>query len=381
MDIIVANIKERLNVFGLSDIIVRTATDLSGAEYIIVEIAGANKEEVRNLLAQQGKFEAKVGNETVFRGGDNDITYVCRSPTCSGLDTRRGGCGQTSDGWACRFHFSIMLRPDAARRQAAITDQLAVRVDQGGSYLSQPLDLYLDDQLVDTLQIAADLKGKAVTEIEITGSGTGRTYQEAVESMQANMKKLQTVMITGSLPVQLDIVKTDAISPVLGKAFLQNAILVGVLAILTVCLVVYIRYRNLRISLPMIATMISEVILILGFAAVSGWNLDLAAIAAIIVSIGTGVDDQIVIADETFYTGKRAAVALSWKERLGRAFFIIIAAYIATLAAMVPLWFAGAGMLRGFAIVTIMGVSFGVLLARPAYAAVLQILLEEKDAE
>jgi len=41
------------------------------------------------------------------------------------------------------------------------------------------------------------------------------------------------------------------------------------------------------------------------------------------------------------------------------------------------LFWAGAGLLRGFALTTIAGLSFGVLIARPAYAVIVQKLLEE----
>ena len=87
-----------------------------------------------------------------------------------------------------------------------------------------------------------------------------------------------------------------------------------------------------------------EVALILGFAAIVGWNLDMAAIAGIIVSIGTGVDHQIVIADETLH-GERER--LDWKRRLKAAMFIITSAYVTVCAAMTPLLFGGAGLLKG----------------------------------
>jgi len=376
MDLIIANIKQRLNVFGLSDIVVRTATDLSGQDFIIVEIAGANQDEVRALLSQQGVFEAQIANVTVFRGGDKDVTYVCRTAECSGIDPRVG-CQPASTGYACRFRFSISLSPAAASRQAALTKNLATVVDEGGSYLSEPIVLYLDGEQVDSLQIASDLKGRALTNIEISGSGAGRTQQEAQQDALDNMKKLQTVLITGSLPVQLDIVKTDAVSPILGQEFVKNAMLVGLLAILMVVLIVFLRYRNLRISLPMVVTMLSEAGIILGFAALAGWNLDLSAIAAIIIAIGTGVDDQIVIADETLH-GEEEQTGASWKERIGRAFFIIMASYATTVVAMLPLWFAGAGMLRGFAITTIVGVSIGVFVTRPAFAAIVEMLIKKE---
>ena len=57
--------------------------------------------------------------------------------------------------------------------------------------------------------------------------------------------------------------------------------------------------------------------------------------------------------------------------------FIVMGAYLTTCAGMLPLWFAGAGLLKGFAFTTIVGISFGVLVARPAYAAMIEQLLKE----
>jgi len=59
LDSLVENMKQRLNVYGLSDITVRPTTDLDGRVFIIVEIAGATDEELKDLLAKQGKFEAR----------------------------------------------------------------------------------------------------------------------------------------------------------------------------------------------------------------------------------------------------------------------------------------------------------------------------------
>lgn len=374
---LIDNLKERLNVYGLSDIVVTEVRDKpkllgEGNKFILVEIAGATEEEVKDLLAKQGKFEAKIVNTTVFKGGQ-DITYVCRTAECSGINPNQG-CGKIGDGgWGCGFLFSISLSPEAAQRQADATRPLQVITKDQGKYLSEQIVLYLDDQEVDRLNIAADLKGRATTEIAISGSGTGQTNQEAINNALKDMKRLQTILITGSLPVKLNIVKTDNISPVLGTQFVNNALLVGALAILSVAIIVFIRYRKIIVALPIVITSISEVIMLLGFAALVGWNLDLAAIAGIIIAVGTGVDHLIIIADETI---RKETTYGGWKEKYKRAFFIIIAAYFTTLVAMTPLIFAGAGLLKGFALITIAGLSFGVFIARPAYAAVIQILLE-----
>ncbi len=374
MEVVISNLKERLNVFGLSDVVVREASDLEGNQYVLIEIAGANQEEVRELISKQGKFEAKVGNTTVFKGG-NDITYVCRSADCSGIDPQRG-CGQSAPNqWACSFRFSISLSPSAAKTQADATDKLNVIVEENGEeYLSEKLYLYLDDVAVDELNIGADLKGRAATDISISGSGTGATQQDAVFNALANMKRMQTILITGSLPVKMEVLKTDAISPVLGDDFVKNAFLMSILVMISVALVVFIRYREIKIALPMMFTMISEVVIIFGIAGLIQWNIDMAAIAGIIVAVGTGIDDQIIITDETL---KGEAQKFGWKERLKRAFFIIMVAYFTGVAAMVPLLFAGAGLLKGFALTTILGISIGVFITRPAFAAIVEILLKK----
>lgn len=374
ISILIENMNQRLNLFGLSDVTIRESTDLSGNQYIVVEIAGVNEEEVKELLAKQGKFEAKIGNDTVFRGGQ-DITYVCRSAGCSGIDPARG-CFFDNGQNFCGFRFSISLTPESAARQAALTENLKIiKQPSGGDYLEKTLDLYLDDQLVDTLNIGAELKGAPVTEISISGSGSGSNQQEAVASTLYSMKRLQTILITGSLPVKLNIIQSDSISPALGSKFIQNAILAGIFAIIAVIIVLLIAYRNPIIAIPILVTSLVEIFIMLGVAAIIKQNIDLAAIAGIIAAVGTGVNDQIIITDEALKGEKRNAY--SWKDKIKNAFFIIMGAYLTLMVAMLPLLFAGAGLLKGFALVTIIGISAGVFITRPAYAKVIEILTKQ----
>ncbi len=380
LNIMVDSLKQRLNVYGLSDIVVTTVQDKPSFlgepnRFILVEIAGATEEEVKDLLARQGKFEAKIGNDTVFRGGQ-DITYVCRTAECSGIDPRRG-CGTATGGWACGYQFSISTSPEAAQRQATLTKGLSIITKNGGGYLSLPLTLYLDDQEVESLNIADDLRGRPVTDIAITGSGAGVSREEAMRASLEDMKRLQTVLVTGSLPVKLDIVRIDTISPTLGAEFIRNAWTAAIIAAAVILAILLSVYRKIKLAVPMILTSLLEVTLVLGLYALFGWNLDLAAIAGLIVSVGTGVNDQIVITGETLSGNKETT--LNWKDRLKSAFFIIFSGYMTEVVAMLPLLFAGAGLLKGFALTNIIGVSIGVFITRPAYAAMVQILYEDKE--
>ncbi len=368
---VISVMERRLNVYGLSDLTIKSASDLSGNKFIVVEIAGATKEEVKNLVASQGKFEAKIGDRTVFEGGSGDITFVCRTDgTCSRI---LSPCSRSNEGFACRFEFEISLSEDAALRHADITKDLAVNSTASGQkILEKTIDFYLDDRLVDSLQIDSSLKGNKANRILISGPGFGVNQKDGIQDAVVNRDKLQTVLITGSLPTKLNIEKIDTISPSLGEAFLNNALLVGVLAVIGVMIVIYLRYRMLKIVIPIMITVFSEIILILGFAALFKNNIDIAAIAGILASVGTGVNDQIVITDDVLH-GSGGSI----KSNIKKAFFIVIAAYFTAVVAMLPLLKAGAGLLTGFAIVTIVGVTAGVLITRPAFGVMIRYMLEE----
>jgi len=77
---------------------------------------------------------------------------------------------------------------------------------------------------------------------------------------------------------------------------------------------------------------------------------------------------EIIILDEA-----KEKTILSLAKRLKRAFSIILGAYFTAVVALIPLLWAGAGLLKGFAITTIIGISVGVLITRPAFTDMVKI--------
>jgi preprotein translocase subunit SecD len=353
--------RNRFNVYGLSDVSIKGVSDLEGNKYLLVEVAGT-KTELEELIGQQGKFEAKIMNQTVFEGGERDISDVCRNDArCAAVTS----CSEVQDGYGCNFMFAVYLREEAAKKHADITSNISL--DETGQYLSEKLYLYVDDQEVDSLLVSNDLRGKVTTEISIQGSASGATREDAITNAQAEMNRLQTILITGSLPYKLEIVKLDTISPTLGKSFTYAIFVAGIGSILAVSLIVFARYRRIKISLALLLTSFSELFIILGVAALIKWNLDLPSIAGILATIGTGVDQQIVIIDEA-----EKSKNISIKERIKRASFIILSSYLTVVAAMIPLYRAGAGLFKGFALTTILGITIGILITRPAFAEIVR---------
>ncbi len=359
---LIAVMSARFNIYGLKDITIKSVTDLQGNSYVLIEIAGATPADLQDLVSSQGKFEGKIGNITVFTGG-SDIAHVERAGQQAGIE----GCYPNQNGGEfCKFRFPISLTEAAAKRQADATANLGTSTEDP-DYLSQKLDLYIDGSLMDSLLIAKDLKGRVTTEISIQGSGTGATRQEAINDALMSMKKLQTILITGSLPYKLQIVKLDTISPMLGKEFAKNLFILAIVVFIIISAMLFIKYRKIKITSAVILTLFSEAFITLGIAALINWNLDAPSIAGIIAGMGTGVNDQIVIIDES-----ESGANVSLKERIKRAFFIIIGAFFTIFAAMLPLFWAGAGMLKGFALTTLLSVSIGIIITRPAFADIIR---------
>lgn len=103
-------------------------------------------------------------------------------------------------------------------------------------------------------------------------------------------------------------------------------------ALLAVGVLIFVRYRNPKLVAPIVLTGASEVFILLGLWFTSFATLSLSAIAGIIAAVGTGVDDQIIITDES----DRKTVK-DWKQRMKTAFFVIFTSAASTIGAMVPI--------------------------------------------
>ncbi|MFH1834949.1 MAG: hypothetical protein ABH851_02040 [Methanobacteriota archaeon] len=215
-------------------------------------------------------------------------------------------------------------------------------------------------------------KGNCVYSAIITGSSV--TLEEAREEVTGN----QILLTSGNLPAKLTVESKSTTPPTLGMKFLRYGFLTGIVSFLTVSILILLKYKRISIAAPLMAAGLSEVLIILGLASLINWQIDLPAVAGIIASVGTGVDQLILITDETIKPGSKKKKIISLSESLKRAFFIIFTAAATTIAAMIPLLGIGAGMLKGFAFTTIMGVLVGVLIARPAYAKIIENMLKSE---
>ncbi len=204
---------------------------------------------------------------------------------------------------------------------------------------------------------------------QITGSAL--TFEDAKKEMD----ETKILLGSGNLPAKAVVESKSEFPASLGEKFLKYSFIIGIISLITVALAMFLRYRTPFIVLPIITTGLSEILIILGVAALINWELDLPAVAGIIATIGTGVDAQIVITDETIRREKDKKKIVSLTEMVRRAFFIIFTSAATTIVVMIPVFSIQA--LRGFAFISIIGVLIGVFIARPVYAKIIEEILKD----
>lgn len=345
-------LNDKLNSMGLKDIPVRTVGD----DYILIDFAGIDLATAKEIAEKPGKFEIRIqttGNETVHVLYGDAIESV-------GIPTYHDE----------QWHTPFVLKEEGARDLQKIALETGAVDDPESHYLI----MYLDDVEI----YGAPLSYSAASKLREGPIYSWEASTGTDEDAKVQATALQVHLRAGALPVNVQLVGSGHVDAGLGSQFKTEAVIAGLLSLIAVAAVVFHRYRRPEILVPMVGTSISEVIMILGFAAAIGWQLDLAAIAGVIAAIGTGIDHLVIITDEVLYEGKLPPTKV-FLSRIGKAFSIILGAAATVIIAMSPLVVMGFGTLKGFAITTIIGVFIGVVIARPVYGIVIKELLERHE--
>ncbi len=346
-------LEDKLNLFGLSDV----KPVIVGREYILIDLAGIDIDTAMDLAGTPGKFEIRV------QIGNNESVHAVY-----GEDIQTVGYHRMDDNvWGVPFTLT-QQGADALR-------QVAIETNAVGDPDNHEITMYLDNRVIYSAplsySLAQSMRNVPIQDLVASfGSDTGS---------EDNARELESHLKAGALPVNVEVIGSGQVPASLGTQFKELTAIAGLLAIITVSFMVFLRYRRKEIMLPMIITSLSEVVMILGFASAVKWQLDLPAITGIIAVIGTGIDHLVVITDEVLHEGKLPPTKV-YNARITRAFGIIFAAGSTTTIAMIWLVWMGFGALKGFALTTIVGVMIGVLIARPVYARIIkEVLKESKD--
>jgi len=447
---------ERLNAYGLSDIkVLPVAEDL-----IQIEAAGLTEDDIRNFLVRQGYFEGKIvdsitltngrgtiifnGTEIPFEISNETITILNQSFSVTegfyidGIkyeiinktedtiliaanvftakdieniftDVQRNYIVRYGDGY--RFVFTVQISKEGAERFVLVTKGQPTYYSGGQLYIKPRLVLYLDRKPITELNIVSNIAGMPITTPSIEG------WRETLEEATLEKLRLQSILKSGSLPVELKIERIETVTQTEGKKLFESTIYILAANLVAVLALSAIRYRNFRISLYILMVAVSELILILGIASsqivaaiiivlslilvivykevksllrglaifvavlVSGfvivgkWTIDIPTIAGLVSVIGNS--GELITLTDQFALEKKKGIEESKKTGME----IVYNSSTLLVFAMLPLAFLGLGSLKGFAITTTVGTLIDLFITRPVYLKLIEKEFLKKKEE
>ena len=328
LEVIRQIIERRVNATGVSEPVITT----QGTDRVVVELPGvSDPNSVRELVGQTGRLDfVPLGNTpknvddvidpkqypALFSGEQLETAAVATDPTAGRVVT-------------------FVLKSQGAK---LFEDYTAAHV---GEYFA----IVLDSRVISAPVIRSAITGGHV-QIESGGIG-GYPLKEA--------QQLVTVLQFGSLPFPIEELSNVTISATLGEQFLQASLLAGAIGIGLVITFMLIYYR-----LPGVVASFALVyytLVVLAIFRLIPVTLTLAGIAGFVLSIGMAVDANILIFErmkEEMRLGKSLPSAV--EAGFGRAWNSILDSNVSSLITATILYLFGSSVIRGFALVLIIGV-------------------------
>ena len=218
---------------------------------------------------------------------------------------------------------SFSLNREGARKFGDVT----------GQNVGSNLAIILDDRV----QTAPQIQSRITDEGRISGSFT---QQEAAD--------LALVLRSGALPASLTYLEERTVGPTLGADSVRAGVVAAVSGLAAVALFMLVYYRLAGINAIVAVGM--NLLILMGFMAYIGAVLTLPGIAGLILTIGIGVDSNVLIFErikEELRAEKAVRSAVS--AGFDRVFLTILDTHVASLIAAAFLFQFGSGPIRGFA--------------------------------
>jgi preprotein translocase subunit SecD len=219
-----------------------------------------------------------------------------------------------------------------------------------GENIGRLLAIILDGRIQSAPRIDARITDSGI----ITGGPTGFTLQEAQD--------LALVLRSGALPASLEYLEERVVGPSLGQDSIRQGILAGVVSLVAVLLFMLFYYRVSGINAAV--AMGLNILILFGALAYFEAVLTLPGIAGIILTIGVGIDSNILIFErirEELRAGKTAVSSVV--TGFNRVFITIVDTHLAALISAMFLFLFGTGPVKGFAVTLVIGLVANVFTA------------------
>jgi preprotein translocase subunit SecD len=272
------------------------------------------------------------GSSIGSRGNEQGDQYylVTRSSAVSGGDLRSGGASVGRDSTSGAPDVQFTLTNEGGRKFGAFT--LA--------HVNDRLAVVLDNRIREVANIQEQIHDQGRI------SGGGMTEQAA--------KDLALTLNSGALPASIKYLEERTVGPSLGSDSIRAGVQAAVVGMLAVLIFMLIYYRGAGVNADV--ALILNLIILLGFLGFSGATLTLPGIAGVILTVGMGVDSNVLIFErirEELRNGKPPASAV--EQGFSHAWITIVDTHVTTIVSAFILFIFGTGPVRGFAVTLTFG--------------------------
>jgi preprotein translocase subunit SecD len=370
-------IERRVNEYGVTEPIV--APYGSTGDQIVIELPGVtNVDEAKSLIRNTAQLEIKLvegeaGDEATLlashggkvpddmmivpgssgvKGDTTKVLYLVRKVAAiTGRDLRNAK--PTIDETNLPA-VAFTLNSDGVTKFSKVT----------GENVGRQLAIILDGAVQSAPRIESKI---SQPEARITG---GFTQQEA--------QTLSLILRSGALPAPLEPQGQDQVGPTLGADSVRAGILASLVGLGLVTLFMLVYYKLAGINAFVSVTL--NLIILLGFMAYLGAVMTLPGIAGFVLTIGMGVDSNVLIFERIREEldqkkGARQAIAAGFD----RVFVTIVDTHVSSLIAAAFLFQFGTGPIRGFATTLFFGLVSNVFTAVFVSRSLFELILSKRQ--
>jgi preprotein translocase subunit SecD len=165
---------------------------------------------------------------------------------------------------------------------------------------------------------------------------------------------LSKLLESGALPASIRYLEDRTVGASLGAESIKQGVTAGVIGLVLVIIFMLLYYHGAGINADL--GLILNLVILLGFLGFSGAVLTLPGIAGVILTIGMGVDSNVLIFErirEELRNGKAPGAAVD--QGFAHAWITIIDTHITTIVSALILFVFGSGPVRGFAVTLAFG--------------------------
>ncbi len=314
-----------------------------------------NDQAAMTALNNQVPTDAMLVHGSAFAGAPDSVYLLKRASEVEGTDFKDA---QPSNDINGRPNISFTLTTEAGDRFFKYTD-----AHKTGGADPGAMAIVLDNKVREVASIQSGIRDRG----ELTGAFT-----------KEQADHLSLMLRTGALPASIKFLETRTIGPSLGAASIRQGVIAAVAGMAAVMIFMLIYYKGAGINADL--ALLLNLLILLGFMGYSHATLTLPGIAGVILTIGMGVDSNVLIFErirEELRTGKTAASAV--KEGFAHAWITIVDTHVTTIVSAAILFIFGTGPVKGFAVTLTFGLLANLFTAVYVSRLIFESHLKGKD--